>query len=289
MRCPKCQKILRLANEIIEKNQLTYNPATRLLERRSNVQASDLSCLACGHILTISEAEGFGLKNFGVSARAAFGTEFYKIYASAPDIYHEFSLAEDPDGVLTERILEYCQPDTTVLDVGSGSGKLSRALAASVSTVYALEPSSSLLDFSLKQSKDAGIENVIHLLASAEDVPLPEQSVDLVTMTWTAMCPYETLTQVTRVLKPGGYAIRVGASTKDELTSLYPDVDSEAFSRTNSWFEGKGFQTSRTTIRIVFKSIAAAQRVMGTIVGAPIMLDTNVLNHEVVFQVYRHL
>lgn len=89
----------------------------------------------------------------------------------------------------------------TVLDLGAGTGKLTRALTARGLDVIAVDPSPNMLD----QLRDAVPEAIVRE-GTAEDIPLGDASVDaiLVAQAWHWVDQELALPSVARVLKPGG-------------------------------------------------------------------------------------
>lgn len=91
--------------------------------------------------------------------------------------------------------------DVDVLDLGAGTGKLTRALAAAGYRVVSVEPSEGMREVLSATSPGASV-----LAGSAESIPLPDASVDVVT-SGQAMHWFElpvALPEITRVLRPGG-------------------------------------------------------------------------------------
>jgi ubiquinone/menaquinone biosynthesis C-methylase UbiE len=93
-----------------------------------------------------------------------------------------------------------------VADVGAGTGKLTRLLAARVPTVHAVDPSPRMLD-----QLRAAVPTADVLVGSAEAIPLPDASVDLVAVAqaWHWVDPERALPEVRRVLRPGGALVLV--------------------------------------------------------------------------------
>jgi ubiquinone/menaquinone biosynthesis C-methylase UbiE len=89
-------------------------------------------------------------------------------------------------------------PGRVVLDLGAGTGKLSRQLAASGARVIALEP--------LAEMRALVPEGIDALAGSAEAVPLDDGSVDAVTAAQAFHWFDETaaLAEIRRVTRPGG-------------------------------------------------------------------------------------
>lgn len=94
----------------------------------------------------------------------------------------------------------------TVLEVGAGSGLNFRYYGRQVERLYALDPSEELQSMARRKAA-AAIIPIEFLLRSGEDIPLEDRSCDTVVTTWT-LCtipdPVKALTEMKRVLKPGG-------------------------------------------------------------------------------------
>ncbi len=88
-----------------------------------------------------------------------------------------------------------------VLDLGAGTGKLTRQLASRGLDVVAVDPSPGMLDQLRRTSP-----GVTALAGSAEALPLDAGSVDLVVVAqaWHWVDPHRAVPEVARVLKPGG-------------------------------------------------------------------------------------
>ena len=113
----------------------------------------------------------------------------------------------------------------TVLDLGSGGGIdviLSAKRVGPTGRAYGLDMTDEMLALALRNAKEAGIENAIFLKGEIEAVPLPAESVDVVISNCVINLSTDkarVLTEIARVLKPGG---RVGVSdivSEDHLTA----------------------------------------------------------------------
>jgi ubiquinone/menaquinone biosynthesis C-methylase UbiE len=93
------------------------------------------------------------------------------------------------------------RPDLRALDVGAGTGKLTSALCAAGIPTVAVEPAPGMLKV-LKHT----VSRAQVLAGSAEELPLPDASVDLVTvgqaLHWFDLD--RALPEMARVLRPGG-------------------------------------------------------------------------------------
>jgi SAM-dependent methyltransferase len=92
-------------------------------------------------------------------------------------------------------------PALRVLDLGAGTGKLTRQLAARGLDVVAVDPSEGML-----AELNRVVPGVPTVNGSAEDVPLPDGSVDVVLMAqaWHWVDPDRAVPEIARVLSPGG-------------------------------------------------------------------------------------
>jgi SAM-dependent methyltransferase len=112
-----------------------------------------------------------------------------------------------------------------VLDLGSGGGIdviLSAKRVGPTGLAYGLDMTDEMLALARKNVDEAGIRNAIFLKGIIEEVPLPAESVDVVISNCVInLSPdkAKVLTEIARVLKPGG---RVGVSdvvAEDQLTA----------------------------------------------------------------------
>jgi ubiquinone/menaquinone biosynthesis C-methylase UbiE len=107
--------------------------------------------------------------------------------------------AEAVDWMLGDRPL-------TVLELGAGTGKLTRVLAQRGHDVHATDPDAAML-----QILEREVPGVRTAEASAEDIPLPDASVDAViagqAFHWFDL--ERALPEIARVLRPGGHVCLV--------------------------------------------------------------------------------
>ncbi|MDX3000378.1 class I SAM-dependent methyltransferase [Kribbella solani] len=106
-----------------------------------------------------------------------------------------------------------------VLDLGSGIGRFTPGLAAEFQgRVYGVEPSEQMR-LVAEQVPHPGVS---YLPGSAEEIPLPEASVDVVLMFLSFHHfpdPERALREVRRVLRPGGVALM-----RSQFSDLMPDL-----------------------------------------------------------------
>lgn len=123
-----------------------------------------------------------------------------------------------------------------VLEVGIGSGLNLPFYSGKVRRVYGVDPSSELQKLARKRMAGQAIDVEFLSQSAEETLPLSDESVDTVVITWT-LCsitnPPRALQEMKRVLKPGGRLIFVEhgrapdsrvAAWQDRLTPLWKRI-----------------------------------------------------------------
>lgn len=107
------------------------------------------------------------------------------------------------------RLLELADfRNKTVLDVGSGSGRLAFAAAGLAREVYACEPVTTLREYLRDRSRREGICNLRVVDGMADSLPYPDHLFDIVMSGHVIGDDYDgELAELTRVVKPGGWLI----------------------------------------------------------------------------------
>jgi SAM-dependent methyltransferase len=102
-----------------------------------------------------------------------------------------------------------------LLDLGCGPGTLTLLLAALFDEVLAVDADAEMVRVARGEAQRLGVSNVDWRVAAAEDLDLPDRSVDAVTLAqsfhW--MDRPVVAANVRRWLVPGGWCVHVGAST----------------------------------------------------------------------------
>ena len=102
------------------------------------------------------------------------------------------------------------QPGAVVLDLGSGGGIdviLSAKRVGPTGKVYGLDMTDEMLTLARENQEKAGVENVEFLKGAIENVPLPDNSVDVIISNCVINLSGDkdrVLAEAFRVLKPGG-------------------------------------------------------------------------------------
>jgi arsenite methyltransferase len=106
--------------------------------------------------------------------------------------------------------LAQLEPGETVLDLGSGGGidvLLSARRVAPTGKAYGLDMTDEMLALARENQRKAGVENVEFLKGEIENIPLPDNSVDVIISNCVINLSGEkdrVLREAFRVLKPGG-------------------------------------------------------------------------------------
>lgn len=111
-------------------------------------------------------------------------------------------------------------PPRHVVDVGAGTGKLTRQLVATGHDVVAVEP-----DPLMARRLRAGLPQIRLLVAPAEALPLPDSSADALTaaQAYHWFEPQAFLAEAARVLRPGG-VLGLIWNVDDESTAWLADL-----------------------------------------------------------------
>lgn len=163
--------------------------------------------------------------------------------------YEVENRAVDPDGRLWSALQSHAGPNgwtgRTVLDLGCGTGFHLPLFATDAARVVGVEPHPDLL--ALARRRTAGLENVTLLAGTAQRVPLPDSSVDVVHVRWAYFfgpgCE-PGLAELDRVVRRGGTALVIdndgsrstfGAWFRRGYPHLPPPADIERFWVTRGW------------------------------------------------------
>lgn len=157
--------------------------------------ARDASCCgSSGGTATLSEGDPFGRSQYGDVERAALPEE--AVVASL--------------GCGNPTMLAQLRPGEVVLDLGSGGGidvLLSARRVAPHGKAYGLDMTPEMLELANANKAKAGLENVEFLFGSIEDIPLPDNSVDVIISNCVVNLSADkdrVFAEALRVLRPGG-------------------------------------------------------------------------------------
>jgi SAM-dependent methyltransferase len=190
-----------------------------------------------------------------------------------PDLYEIENHAMDPDGFVLDAMRALAPwAGRTLVDLGCGSGYWLPMYATSAARVIGVEPDASLLPPAAARS-----EAVTVLPGSAEHIPLADGSADVVharfAYFWPPACQ-RGLTEVLRVLKPGGTLVVVDNDTRHgDFASLlaagaFPTGSGEV---TDSWWAARGAIRREVMSRWSFSSREDFEAVLHLEFPAPVV------------------
>ncbi|MBP2708113.1 class I SAM-dependent methyltransferase [Microbispora sp. RL4-1S] len=185
---------------------------------------------------------------------------------NSPDVYELENRAVGPEGAVEAAMRAVRGWDgAAVLDIGCGSGFHLPGLAASAARVVGVEPHSGLA--ARAAARCAGLPNVAVRTGTAQALPVPDASVDVVTARWAYFfgpgCE-PGLAELARVIRRGGAAFVVdldgtrgafGRWFRMSVPSYSPDAVERFWSR-------RGWERRDLDLRMSFASRADLEAVL---------------------------
>lgn len=219
-------------------------------------------------------------------------SEKSKNYYEENDVYEIFSIAEDYPNKIYECLYPKTK-DKIVLDLGCGTGKFMQKFYKDTIKYYGLDLSNEQLNIAKGKVKS---NNVEFICCSAENIPLPDNSVDVIISTWVLGTILEddrrnqVLNEMKRVLKKDDsiYLVEndIGGEF-EEIRNRYPDI-----TRTkeyNDWIESHGFIcNNKFETYFKFDNENQAKNVFANIWGNEIgnKVNSNIIKQNIVIYKY---
>lgn len=219
-------------------------------------------------------------------------SEKSKNYYEENDIYEIFSIAED----YPNKIYEYLLPKIKgkiVLDLGCGTGKFMQKFYNETTKYYGLDLSNEQLNIAKMKINSNDVE---FICCSAENIPLPDNSIDVIISTWVLGTILEidrrnkVLDEMKRVLKKDGniYLVENDIGGKfEEIRNRYPDI--RRTKDYNNWIENNGFVCeSKFETFFKFKDKEQAKNVFTHIWGKEIgnKIESDVIKQNIIIYKY---
>ncbi len=120
-------------------------------------------------------------------------------------------------------------PPIRIADLGAGEGLISQLLAQRAEHVYCIDQSQRMVEVGLELARKNRLTNLEYRQGDLEDVPLPDESVDVALLSQAlhhARHPQNAVHEAYRILKPEGQAIILDLKEHhlEKARDLYADV-----------------------------------------------------------------
>jgi len=143
-----------------------------------------------------------------------------EVYQAHADQYERLIRREDYQNNILSAIEDYCPLDgLDVVELGAGTGRLTRLLAPRVRSIKAFDASAHMLEVAEKSLREMVLTNWQTGMADHRQVPLADKSADLVISGWSfcylavwggadwQSALQDGLNEIQRILRPGGMVI----------------------------------------------------------------------------------
>jgi ubiquinone/menaquinone biosynthesis C-methylase UbiE len=176
-----------------------------------------------------------------------------EIYAQHADRYELLVSREDKESNIPRKLREIENLEAKdVIELGAGTGRLTRLLAPTVRSIYAFDASPHMLEFAAEKLRSTKQRNWGVGVADHRALPIADQTADTVISGWSIAylvvwnrSSWEKelrrgLSEIKRILRPGGSVIiletlgtgRVTPQPPEELVDYYAFLENEGFAST---------------------------------------------------------
>jgi arsenite methyltransferase len=194
-----------MAEQLRSKDEVREIVRERYAAAADSVETGKAAC--CGPSEAAGGSCGCGTDVPDSCGGETFGAELYSIgdREALPDAAKLASLGCGNPTAVAE-----LHEGETVLDLGSGGGidvLLSARRVGSTGKAYGVDMTDEMLELARRNQRDAAVENVEFLKGTIEDVPLPDDSVDVVISNCVINLSADkpaVFREAARVLRPGG-------------------------------------------------------------------------------------
>jgi len=190
-----------------------------------------------------------------------------EIYQQHAEQYERLIQREDYHNHIL-RAFEQIRPlkGLDVIDLGAGTGRVTRILAPHVGTIRAYDSSAHMLSKAQSSLHALGLSNWQTTVADHRHIPAEDASADLVTAGW-SFCYLAVwggeqwreeleagYQEIMRLLRPGGHVILLETMGTGQESPNPPEHLAGYF----AWLSGRGFQSSWIRTDYRFKSLEEA-------------------------------
>jgi ArsR family transcriptional regulator len=154
-------------------------------------------------------------------------------------------------------------PPMVIADLGAGDGSFSLLLAQNAKNVIAVDSSAKMIEFAREQANRHHVKNVDYRLGDMEELPIDDESVDLVFFSQSlhhALHPDRAVVEAARILKPSGRIaiLDLAKHRFEEAREMYAD-EWLGFSEVEMEEMLKPARFRRIEVTIVDRSVEAPQ------------------------------
>lgn len=201
--------------------------------------------------------------------------DYRSVYQSNAEQYQQLVAAEDVDSNLGSALADLFDPaNTSVVEIGAGTGRVTRILSAAGATVTATEPAPAMLAVAAKLGADD--EKTTFCQAEAASLPFRDASFDAAVAGWVFAHQREWspdswrqvvagfVAEAARLVKPGGPVVLIETLGTGHETPNPPEDLVEYY----RWLESElGFAKTAIRTDYQFASVAEAAEVTGGFFG----------------------
>ena len=200
-----------------------------------------------------------------------------QVYDTHADQYERLIQREDWQNNIEKAIGKILSPDgLDIVDLGAGTGRLTRLLAPRARTIHAFDASAHMLAETEASLRGMGLSNWKVGVADHRQIPLADASVDLVVSGWSfcylavwgganwQFALQDGLAEIERVLRPGGTVILFETLGTGSATPQPP----EKLAGYYAWLAEKGFQSTWLRTDYRFESLDEAVELSSFFFGA---------------------
>ncbi len=192
----------------------------------------------------------------------------------APD-YQRLVAREDHAGALLPAIRSLVPLEgARVVELGAGTGRLTRMLAPIVAHIDAFDASQAMLEVAAAENARAGASNVRLATAPHHAIPAPDASANLCAEGWAfghlmdaedwRQAVGAAIAEMNRVLRPGGHQLIIETLGTGRTE---PEPPSEALATLYTWLEERGFERHHCRTDYRFASRSEAEELVGFFFG----------------------
>jgi ubiquinone/menaquinone biosynthesis C-methylase UbiE len=192
------------------------------------------------------------------------------LFADHAEKYDRFVAAEDYRGNLLRTLKQVgrLNREQAVADLGTGTGRVAFLVCPIVRHVYGVEPVGGMRLVANTKKQTLGIKNVDFLPGEHKDIPLPDNSIDLVVEGWAFLKAFHTVypewrpefdvivSEMKRILRPNGIVVLIETMGSLHIWNEVPTEHVELY----DYFE-KELHLKRSVVRTDYKFASSEEAV----------------------------